>query len=573
MWLVLVGALACNPAVSQIISQSVLGPPPERITVDKNNVDVTSGSVVLSAPGLSIGSDSYGLTLTQFYSSAAGWHDSFTGVLNFQMWGWGYDHSAYSASWGGQSWSFGSGIDHSMTGAVLQPIDFTNYQVITRDGTVITYGNVANMVYCAGEGPAAFCNGSLHATRVEYPNGVVVTPHYRAYSATSAFNAQIRIQSVTSNTGYQVKFVYQSDAVPATYAALSQALTRVSAVAVNNAVEYCDPDADTCSLSGNWPTVTYANSTGTHTFTDPLGRSTVYTYSPTSFRVRTAGSLTDNVQYTLAAFTDYYGNLVSRVTSAAIGGSTWSYSYSPAQASALTTTVTDPQGGQTVYNSTRYEFADAYSSTWSAWALVSMKNPLNRITSFSYPCGPAYGVLNTQSYVATSPEGIVSTPVCDSRGNVTSTTTQAKPGSGFQAIGTSATFPTAAFPVSCANYKTCNKPTATVDGRGAQTEYAYDPAHGGVLTQTLPADISGARPQKRYQYQQFNAYVKNASGTLVSATGSIWLPTRISECRTSSYSGPACGAGPADEVVTTFEYAGARFPLIGTTRFPGMGTT
>lgn len=77
-----------------------------------------------------------------------------------------------------------------------------------------------------------------------------------------------------------------------------------------------------------------------------------------------------------------------------------------------------------------------------------------------------------------------------------------------------------------------------------------------MLTETFPAvpietsqGIVNVRPQKRYGYGQFYAYVRNASGTLVQAATPVWMPTWISECRTLQ----SC-VGAADEVLTTFEY-------------------
>jgi len=105
--------------------------------------------------------------------------------------------------------------------------------------------------------------------------------------------------------------------------------------------------------------------------------------------------------------------------------------------------------------------------------------------------------------------------------------------------------------------KVCNQPTATIDGNGNETDYSYDPVHGGLITLTQPAvnvkNGSGAivsvRPQKRYSYAQFYAYIKNPAGALVQAASAIWMPTQVAECRTSA----GC-AGGADETVTSYEY-------------------
>jgi RHS repeat-associated protein len=108
------------------------------------------------------------------------------------------------------------------------------------------------------------------------------------------------------------------------------------------------------------------------------------------------------------------------------------------------------------------------------------------------------------------------------------------------------------YPATCSNIKTCNKPLVYTDAKGNVTDYTYDPAHGGILTETFPASSSSAvRPQKRYTYGQFYASILNSSNALVTAATPIWLVSQISECRTGS--APAC-VGTVDETRTTLAY-------------------
>lgn len=107
-----------------------------------------------------------------------------------------------------------------------------------------------------------------------------------------------------------------------------------------------------------------------------------------------------------------------------------------------------------------------------------------------------------------------------------------------------------------ADAKRCDKPTARIDARGHQTDYTYDPAHGGVLTETGPA-VNGIRPQTRYSYVQRHAWVKNSGGGYSPSPTPIWLLSEKSLCRTSAATGnPAspCAAGAGDEVRTAYEY-------------------
>lgn len=106
------------------------------------------------------------------------------------------------------------------------------------------------------------------------------------------------------------------------------------------------------------------------------------------------------------------------------------------------------------------------------------------------------------------------------------------------------------FTYNCMNYIVCFKPVTKTDPLGNETDYTYDPVHGGVLTETDPAPTTGAvRPQKRYTYQQFYARYHNSTGTVVQAPSPIWKLVQISECQTTS----SC-AGTADEVKTTIAY-------------------
>jgi hypothetical protein len=147
----------------------------------------------------------------------------------------------------------------------------------------------------------------------------------------------------------------------------------------------------------------------------------------------------------------------------------------------------------------------------------------------------------------------------DYLGNALQIAEKPKTGSTDPTITRTQTFPVATFwanPTLCnaATEKLCNKPTAQVDGRGNQTDYTYDSAHGGVLTMTLPAGANGIRPQTRYEYAQRYALVKNSGGSYVNASSPIWVKTRERFCKTTAASGQTCAGGSADEVITDYDY-------------------
>ncbi len=102
--------------------------------------------------------------------------------------------------------------------------------------------------------------------------------------------------------------------------------------------------------------------------------------------------------------------------------------------------------------------------------------------------------------------------------------------------------------------KLCNKPLSKTDPMGRQTDYTYDPVHGGVLTETAPAVSNDIRPQTRYFYTARYAWVKNASGTYVQEAAPVWLLTSKSICKAGAALGNGCQLGASDEVVTSYDY-------------------
>jgi hypothetical protein len=103
------------------------------------------------------------------------------------------------------------------------------------------------------------------------------------------------------------------------------------------------------------------------------------------------------------------------------------------------------------------------------------------------------------------------------------------------------------------NYRICNKPQYKIDQNGKQTDYVWSTVHGGLLTETLPADANGVRPQKRYSYTQLYPKVLNSSGALVNSTP-VWRQTRVSVCAVATAANPASCVRTKDERVTTYAY-------------------
>ncbi|NJO13477.1 MAG: hypothetical protein HC872_08440 [Gammaproteobacteria bacterium] len=186
---------------------------------------------------------------------------------------------------------------------------------------------------------------------------------------------------------------------------------------------------------------------------------------------------------------------------------------------------------------------------------TGVTDPLGRSSSFTYFANSVIDFEESLLAGETLPEGNAQQLTRDARANIIEKRIKAKPGSGLadRVI-------TASYPASCSNRKTCNKPDFLIDARGGRTDYTYDPAHGGILTETGPADANGIRPQKRYSYAQQYAMIRNSAGNLVNTATPVWLLMGISECRTLT----SC-VGTADETKTTIVYASNNLLATSTT--------
>ncbi|RYF19885.1 MAG: hypothetical protein EOO77_09160 [Oxalobacteraceae bacterium] len=91
------------------------------------------------------------------------------------------------------------------------------------------------------------------------------------------------------------------------------------------------------------------------------------------------------------------------------------------------------------------------------------------------------------------------------------------------------------------------------DPNGGATEYTYDAAHGGVLTETGPA-VDNIRPQTRYTYVQRQAWVAGSGGGYAATGEYVWLLATKSTCRSGAASGAGCALGAGDEIRTVYEY-------------------
>ena len=313
-----------------------------------------------------------------------------------------------------------------------------------------------------------------------------------------------RLLVVSNNLGYRL--VWQYPGSPATGGAPS------SIVAINTGVEYCS--GGDCTHS--WPSASYGyDGNGLLTsVTDAVGQTT-YGYS---------GYLMTQVQSPARAINMGYTS--GRVSTVNLGFGTWGYGYVD-PSDQRTTTVTNPDSTTRIY-----------VSTIATGIINSVTNEAGHAISYEYDS-------SHRQTKATLPEGNYTQYTYDDRGNITEVKQVSKtPGTPDDIVTT------AAFPATCTNPRTCNKPTSTTDVRG-ETDYSYDPTHGGVLTITAPAAQSGgARAETHFSYAQLRAHYA-ISGSWIDGDP-VWRLTGTSRCATAA----TCD-GTEFQTVTSIGYAAA----------------
>lgn len=512
-WAISVLAGVCGNALLASVAQAQgLAPPPVRSVVDENGVDMLSGLLRVSTPSITIGQPGMGgLSFVRTFDSSNsggqdGWRDNLTGGINL-------DSNVYTVTLFGSSMRFAlnAGVFSSAENpGWTMTLSGNIYTLTATDGTVAQFDTTK-----AGTLPTLA--NTARVSQVRYPSGEVVTFTYTSLVNGSTPYAQ-RLQSVNNNLGYQIKLEYQTSNADAS------GITMVKATGINNANDYCSPTANTCTLTGVWPSLTFASpNAATQTVTDSLSRVWTYTLSASGagsdvVGIRRPTSATDNVTI---AYTS------GKVASVNDGTSTWTYSFS------------DSGDERIASNNGPLGVTQVVQSQLSTGVVLLDNDALNRAVTYEY-----FPTTNWLKKV-TAPEGNAIEYTYDARGNVTQTRAIAKAGSGLADIVTSASYS-----ASCANATICNQPNSVTDARGFVTDFTYDSGHGGVLTATAPAPSTGAvRPQTRYTYQSLSAYYKNSAGTIVVAPSPVTRLTLESSCATLT----TC-AGGADETRMTYAY-------------------
>jgi hypothetical protein len=454
------------------------------------------------------------------------------------------------------------------------------------DGTVVKFLRPVNA--------AAGATGLMK--EIVYPNGFTISIDV------------LGMQSVRTNTGFQLKYLYEPDHRPIdkpenpnlTQAPAPNQTSHQSGwssrnpryiKAINNAVEYCAPAATTCSLTNSWPTVTFdwpAASPRTFylgdsqsTVTLPSGAVAKFDFrafdlayngtnvvppyvpgrefSPRLIRVTPPGSTQPHYTY------DYKNLFISN--SSSMGGS-WSLRAQTAGAVTSAThlnksigyTTMSPYQGGAYFN---FGFGGGINRV-----LISPNSAQGNPDLISY-AETEDGTVYFESSLRNFPYRFVKltgpTETYDYyRGNLWRLTYSGNSGSiTHLEYGYSGT-------CSEQTKRTCNQPTVIRDAIGNVTRLRHHAQSGQLETITSPANKVGFVAQTRYEYAQKRARFFNGGSTKVEGTP-IWMKVAERYCINSNFTGSGCSAN--DEVVTRFEYDHDNLLLTGMTVSEPTGAT
>jgi hypothetical protein len=389
------------------------------------------------------------------------------------------------------------------------------------------------------------------------------------------------LQSVFTNTGFQLKYLYEPDHRPMGKTdnpnlynaprAGTSAQTGFSSsnprhiTAINNAIEYCAPSAPTCSLAHSWPTATFdwpagmpramylgnsqatiTNATGAIAKFDfrAYGISGPGTpanwYSPRLIAVTPFGM--SSPQYTYD-----FDTLWQSVHEGDYGS--WSYR---AQSAGVVKRATNMERSQT------YSWQNAYLG--GAYFNYATGSGIDRVMMSPQT---AAGNKNLVSYLDSedgrirfeaSPRNFPSAFDKLSgpwetyryfRGNLSHVYVIVD---GVQRLHRQAEYPASC---TAATQKTCNKPMWIRDANGYTTHYTHHEPSGNLASVTSPPNKHGISAQTRYEYAQKRARFFNGGASKVEGAP-IWLKVAERYCIETPYTESGCEID--DEVVTRFEY-------------------
>jgi len=390
----------------------------------------------------------------------------------------------------------------------------------TEDGTTAVYDLSLSYPIVDPTG-IGLCARLVKITR---PDGEVVQFNTEATQTTDY--VYFNTNTVWSSLGWMLKF--GTDAAGA---------ARIDGI--NISTTYCDPAAASCATG---PIAPYVTSSTTGTMSTSSSSTTTLKRNGVTTASVVKGSSWATVTMPAGDIRTYSTSSSGNTSylAVSVGDSTWNYKFDKTISNSwvykfLAGKVTNPDGyyGSYLVN-TNGQF---YSVTDE-----NLKTTLYQYSQSSYSNEPVERITPPEG---TATAGYVAYTYDSSRRPITETSVP-KTGSTLPSIVRTWVY-------DCATPVCRNKPTRYVDGRNNATDYTYDTTHGGMLTETGPADANGVRPQTRYHYSQFYPKVKDASGALVNSPP-VYRLDRTSTCAAATAANPASCVGTAAETVTTYAY-------------------
>jgi YD repeat-containing protein len=416
-------------------------------------------------------------------------------------------------------------------------------------GTVRNYASVGNSAGRDLSSPGIaqlFTNKSLELNTWNFPNGINVTTAYNSLGAAPDIRALYR---VTNNVGaaiYQPSGGYdfgsQND-VPVCgpggvvqydppRPAYIKYNTEAAGVTFNmDAQVYWtisgDPDTARCPAGSTTPPAYQTEViSGLNSMVDTTARTWAYTYASVPGLFGRTTSLSGLFKPSSPSTADTqiaYGQDTHARTITDANSQVWNYYSSPFRSEVISPLQAPVNVGSVTY-------FDRYAQA------IRSVNALGQMTTTLYD---DFG----RPTEVTHPEGDKTITAYDIRGNVTSETKRAKPGSLLSDLVTTTTYVTGPTTASCATPATCNKPLSVKDPRGFYSNYSWDNSSGNLLSVTQGLDVNGtcqliggSCPQTSYTYTSLPGY-DGFQGTL----GTLSLPATkqvlisVGNSTTSSY--------------------------------------
>lgn len=482
------GASTSAMAMAQSAAPPMVAPIEQ--SVDGNGVDLVSGKLRIPFAMLSIGDpNDGGIALRMSIDTP----NSLEGNIVS-------DGTTYTVTIGGDAERF------TRSGSVLIPevksgssltLENGNWVYQTASGAKATFspqfGKLYNQTTTGGMNPQPQAVTTNFAGIISYisPEGhrldyAYTTITHRGPSQYAPYFMFRRIRSITSSSGYQLQYTYQSDTTSNLFNNSSDMYawsnrTRVSLM--NTRTDSCPANTYSCTVADR-PYVAFGGQVNSDynqalptSVTDAEGKVTTVTTSASNVTIQPPGGVSA-LSYTL----DGSG----RVSQAVVGGVTTGYAYS-SDATDKIVTRTTPAGTETW----RYGLND--------FLLRKRIDMSGAVTEYQYN-----GLSQLASMIM--PEGNRIDYQRDDRGNATTTTMAPKGGSSDAALVSRASYDSSC---TATTAKTCNLPNWTKDPRGNadpndanyRTNYSYDAATGQVTTILQPAPVSGgARPKTSFSY-------------------------------------------------------------------------